>query len=279
MHGRGVLFMVEFYGVLGEKLGHSLSPRIHNMIFEEIGVEGAYRLFEVPREKVEEFVSVMKLLKIKGVSVTIPYKSIIMKHLDVISPEAEKIGAVNTISLEGDELHGYNTDYFGFGYMIETSNIDLEGKTVVILGNGGVTKAAIHYLKDNKVSKIYIVSRTPKNAKGIKEENIEIISYDQIENISGDILINATPVGMFPKEDVCPVDQEVIIKFDTIVDLIYNPSKTVLISKAEELGKKTVGGLSMLIGQGVMQQEIWQKRKIDGQVIKDIYEILNREFS
>ena len=84
---------------------------------------------------------------------------------------------------------------------------------------------------------------------------------------------------MFPEEDVCPVDQEVIIKFHTIVDLIYNPSKTVLISKAEELGKKTVGGLSMLIGQGVMQQEIWQKRKIDGQVIKDIYEILNREFS
>ena len=271
--------MVEFYGVLGEKLCHSLSPRIHNMIFEEIGVEGAYRLFEVPSEKVEEFISAMKLLKIKGVSVTIPYKSIIMKYLDSISPEAERIGAVNTIALDGEKLYGYNTDYFGFGYLIEASKIELEGKTVVILGNGGVTKASIQYLKDNNVAKIYIVSRTPEDAKGINDEKIEMIDYNQLEGIKGDILINATPVGMFPNEDACPVEDEVISKFDTIVDLIYNPSKTVLISKAEALGKKIVGGLSMLIGQGVKQQEIWQKRTIDEQVIKDIYEILNREFS
>ena len=271
--------MVEFYGVLGEKLGHSLSPRIHNMIFEEIGVEGAYRLFEVPREKVEEFVSAMKLLKIKGVSVTIPYKSIIMKHLDVISPEAEKIGAVNTIALDGEELHGYNTDYFGFGHLIETNKVELEGKTVVVLGNGGVTKAVLQYLKDNKVNKIYIVSRTPENAKGIKEDNLEIVSYNQLKNISGEVLINATPIGMFPNEDACTIEDEIISKYDTIVDLIYNPSKTILMSKSEALGKKVVGGLNMLIGQGVRQQEIWQKRRIDEQVIKDIYEILNREFS
>ncbi|MEG2935345.1 MAG: hypothetical protein RR844_02505 [Clostridium sp.] len=155
----------------------------------------------------------------------------------------------------------------------------LEGKTVVVLGNGGVTKAVIQYLKDSKVNKIYIVSRTPENAKGIKEDNLEVISYNQLENISGDVLINATPIGMFPNEDACPIEDEIINKYDTIVDLIYNPSKTILRSKSEALGKKVVGGLSMLIGQGVRQQEIWQKRKIDEQVIKDIYEILNREFS
>lgn len=271
--------MVEFYGVLGEKLGHSLSPRIHNMIFEEIGVEGAYRLFEVPREKVEEFVSAMKLLKIKGVSVTIPYKSIIMKHLDVISPEAERIGAVNTIALKGEELHGYNTDYFGFGYLVETNNMELEGKTVVVLGNGGVTKAIVQYLKDANVNKIYIVSRTPEHTKGIEGENLEIINCNQLKNIQGEILINATPIGMFPNEEECPIEDEIINNYDTIVDLIYNPSKTILMSKAEVMGKKVIGGLSMLIGQGVRQQEIWQKRKIDEQVIKDIYEILNREFS
>lgn len=271
--------MVEFYGVLGEKLGHSLSPRIHDMIFEEVGIEGAYRLFEIPRDKVEEFISAMKLLKIKGVSVTIPYKTIIMKHLDFISPEAERIGAVNTIALDEGKLYGYNTDYFGLDYMMKTNNIDLEGKRVVILGNGGVTKASIHYLKDNKVSKICIVSRTPEDTKGIEGDGLEIISYKHLENIKGDILINASPVGMFPNEDASPVNEEVISNFNTIIDLIYNPSKTVLMGKAEALNKKVVGGLSMLIGQGVKQQEIWQKRTIDEQVIKDIYEILNREFS
>lgn len=279
MRREGVLFMVEFYGLLGEKLSHSLSPRIHKMIFDEIGVDGAYRLFEIPREKIGEFTSAMKLLKIKGASVTIPYKTDVMEHLDVISPEAERVGAVNTIALIGEELHGYNTDYFGFGYLLETNNVDLEGKVVVILGNGGVTKSAMHYLIDNKVDKLYIASRTPENTQGIYNEKIELISYDQLKDIKGDILINATPVGMFPNENVSPVDEEVVKNFETIVDLIYNPSKTELMCKAEHLGKKTIGGLSMLIGQGVKSQEIWQQKPIDEQIIKDIYEILDREFS
>lgn len=271
--------MVEFYGLLGEKLSHSLSPRIHKMIFEAIEVEGAYKLFEVPRENLEEFVAAVKLLKIKGCSVTIPYKSLIMKYLDVISPEAERIGAVNTIALIDGELHGYNTDYFGFGHMFETSKVELNGKAVVVLGNGGVTKAAMHYLVDNKVAKVYIVSRNPESTMGISHEKVEIISYNQLEKISGDILINGTPVGMFPNENISPVDEEVIKNFNIVIDLIYNPSKTELMNKAENLGKKTIGGLSMLIGQGVKAQEIWQNRKIEEQVIKDIYEILNREFS
>lgn len=271
--------MVEFYGLLGEKLSHSLSPRIHKMIFDEIGVDGAYRLFEIPKGNLKEFTSAIKLLKIKGVSVTIPYKSIIMDYIDFISPEAERIGAVNTIDLYNDKLYGYNTDYFGFGYMLESNNIDLEGKIVVILGNGGVTKAAMHYLLDNRVSKLYIVSRTPENATGLIDERVEVIGYNQLDNIEGDILMNATPVGMFPNENASPVGEEIIRNFNTVIDLIYNPSKTKFMIMSEKLGKNVVGGLSMLISQGVKSHEIWQKRSIDDHVIKDIYEILNREFS
>ncbi|MEG1255738.1 shikimate dehydrogenase [Clostridium sp.] len=270
---------MDFYGLLGEKLSHSLSPRIHKIIFEAIEVEGAYKLFEVPKGSLKDFTDAFRVLKIKGSSVTIPYKEEIIQYLDVISPEAQRIGAVNTISLIDNKLCGYNTDYYGFGYMLEVHKVKLENQVVVILGNGGATKSAMYYLLDNGVNKVYIVSRNPEKPMEISDERVELIGYDELKNIKGDIIINATPVGMFPKEDVSPVDEDIIKNFDTIVDIIYNPSMTQFLFKGQALGKKTIGGLYMLIGQGVKAQEIWQKRAIDERVIKDVYEILNREFS
>ncbi|WP_346912431.1 shikimate dehydrogenase [Clostridium sp.] len=270
---------MEFYGILGEKLGHSLSPRIHKIIFQAMEVEGAYKLFEIPKGNLEKFIDALKLLKIKGASVTIPYKEEIMKYLDEISPEAQRIGAVNTISLEDNKLYGYNTDYYGFGYMLKVHNVKIQDSVAVILGNGGATKAAMCYLLDNEVKNIYIVSRTPEKIKGINHEKVQLISYEQLKEIQGDMIINATPVGMFPNEDDTPVNDAIINNFQTVVDIVYNPSETKFLSKGKGLGKKVVGGLSMLIGQGVKAQEIWQKNSIDDQVIKDIYEILNREFS
>jgi shikimate dehydrogenase len=271
---------MEFYGILGEKLGHSLSPRIHKIIFQAIEVEGAYKLFEIPKGKLGEFIDAFKLLKIKGASVTIPYKEEIMKYLDEISPEAQRIGAVNTIALENNnKLCGYNTDYYGFGYMLKVHNIKIQDSVAVILGNGGATKATACYLLDNGIKKIYIVSRTPEKDKGINHERVELIGYEQLKEIKGDMIINTTPVGMFPNEDDIPVDDNIINNFQIVVDIVYNPAMTKFLSKGKELGKEIVGGLSMLIGQGVKSQEIWQKNSIDDQTIKDIYEILNREFS
>ncbi|MBE6058786.1 MULTISPECIES: shikimate dehydrogenase [unclassified Clostridium] len=270
---------MEFYGILGEKLGHSLSPRIHKIIFQAMEVEGAYKLFEIPKGNLEKFIDALKLLKIKGASVTIPYKEEIIKYLDEISPEAQRIGAVNTISLEDNKLYGYNTDYYGFGYMLKVYNVKIQDSIAVILGNGGATKAAVCYLLDNGAKNVYIVSRTPEKNKGINHEKVQLISYEQLKEIQGDMIINTTPVGMFPNEDATPVNDTIINNFQTVVDIVYNPSETKFLLKGKELGKKVVGGLSMLIGQGVKAQEIWQKNSIDDQVIKDIYEILNREFS
>ena len=124
---------MEFYGVVGEKLPHSLSPKIHNRVFQLLNMECAYKLFEIEKDKIGELGNSLKLLNIKGVNVTIPYKKEVMKELDFISEEAKKIGAVNTIYLKDNKLYGYNTDYFGFGKMLENKNITSKDKTAANL--------------------------------------------------------------------------------------------------------------------------------------------------
>ena len=142
---------MEFFGLLGEKLSHSLSPEIHGAILDSIDKIGAYKLFETERDKLEEFIRAVKLFNIKGFNITIPYKQDIMKYLDFISDEAKRIGAVNSVLLKDNKLYGYNTDYFGFGATFEKNNITFENKIVVILGTGGACKAALTYILDNEV--------------------------------------------------------------------------------------------------------------------------------
>lgn len=269
---------MEFYGLLGEKLSHSLSPKIHDLIFKSIGVNGGYKLFEVEKNNLEKFTEGLKILNIKGSNVTIPYKEEIMKYLDEISLEAKRIGAINTISLVEGKLYGYNTDYYGFGYMLEYHNIKIDNKIAVILGNGGACRGALYYLLDNGIKHVYIVSRTPNKAKIFNEEKASLISYSELTELKGDILINSTPVGMYPKVEGCPVSDGVVSNFDTIVDLIYNPEVTTLLGTGKELGKVTVGGLYMLVGQAIKAQEIWQGINIDKQIMDDIYNEIGKEF-
>lgn len=261
---------MEFYGLLGEKLSHSLSPEIHSEILKSLNKNGSYKLFEIEKDSLEKFTEAIKLLKVKGCNVTIPYKKEVMKYIDVISEEVNKIGAVNTIFLNNGKLYGYNTDYFGFGYMLKISSIDVRDKVAVILGNGGASRAVLHYLLDNEIRKVYIVSRTP-NKEVFEFENVKVISYEELNSLRGDILINSTPVGMYPNTENSPVCKEVIDRFDSLVDLIYNPMETKFLSYGKELNKKTVGGLYMLVGQAVKAQEIWQDTIINDSVIENIY--------
>ena len=210
---------MDFYGLLGERLEHSLSPRINKIILEKNNTEGAYKLFEIPNDKLGDFVNAIKLLKIKGFNVTIPYKESIIKYLDNISDEAARIGAVNTVMLKDNKLYGYNTDYFGIHIMLKSKNISIKNKTAVVLGAGGACKAVITYLLDNDVEKIYIVSRNPKNINLNKDnKKISIINYNDLINIKGYLIINTTPVGMFPKIYDSAVNKEVIKFIDRIVE-------------------------------------------------------------
>lgn len=269
---------MEFYGLLGEKLSHSLSPEIHSEILELMNKAGAYKLFEVNKERLHDFAEALKLLQIKGCNVTIPYKKDIMEYVDFISDEARKIGAINTIYLNEGKLYGYNTDYFGFGYMLKISNIDINGKSAVILGNGGASRAVVHYLIDNNIKEVYIVSRNPSK-DDLLLKNVKLIGYEELKLLKGNILINTTPVGMYPSIDESPVTKEIISNFDALVDLIYNPMETKFLSYGKELNKKVVCGLYMLIGQAAKAQEIWQSTDINESIIEEIYNKINKKIS
>lgn len=267
---------MNFYGLLGEKLGHSISPEIHREVFDYINEEGAYKLFEVERDKLENFTEAVKLLKVKGFNVTIPYKQDIMKYLDEVDSNALEMGAVNTVKLQDGRLIGYNTDYLGFGYILENKNLEAREKTAVLLGNGGANRAAMQYLLNNGIGKVFIASRNPKNEYNI--DKVQVISYEDLKNIKGDILVNGTPVGMYPNVGVSPVSKDIIKNFDILVDLIYNPMETEFLKLGKELNKTVIGGLDMLIVQGIRAEEIWNDTKINDELIDRLHNKLKVKF-
>jgi shikimate dehydrogenase len=268
---------LDFYGLIGEKLPHSLSPKIHNTLFKALDIEGAYKLFEVEKEDLGKALDSLKILKIKGVNVTIPYKQDVMKYLDYVSEEAKKIGAVNTIYLNGEKLYGYNTDYFGFGTIVKNNDINIKDNIAMVLGNGGAAKAVITYLLDKGIEKIYLVSRRKDNS-GYDDDRIESKSYEEIGDIKGDILINTTPLGMYQHEDEVAVHEDIINNFNNLIDIIYNPKETKFLKMGKALNKKVCGGIEMLIGQAIKAEEIWQETSIDNKVTQELYSIFQDEF-
>ncbi|MDW8800432.1 shikimate dehydrogenase [Clostridium sp. A1-XYC3] len=270
--------MSNFYGLIGEKLGHSFSPQINKLILEKMKLKGEYNLFEIKKENLQKALEGLKALEAKGVNVTIPYKIEIIKYLDKLSKEAEKIGAVNTISFSNGILTGYNTDYHGFGASLKNGQIDICNKDAVILGTGGASKAVVQYLIDNGIKDIIYISRDPKN--GLKKiKDFKIMSYKDMDNLGAkDIIINCTPCGMYPEVECCPVNQESLSRFSVAVDLIYNPDQTIFLKKSEELGLKTVNGLYMLVAQAVAAQEIWQGVAIAEETTEEIYKEIRSKF-
>lgn len=269
------------YAVIGEKLGHSMSPQIHNQIMDLIDVNGVYGILEVARENVPKIVDSFKLLNYSGVNVTVPYKQLIMPFLDEISPEAEAIGAINTITFKDDKAIGYNTDCFGFGIMLEQTGIDVAGKTISLCGAGGAGVAVITYLHNAKAKTIKIFSPVPEELEAAKTRFPFIETHDlsEKEAITGDILINSTPVGMFPKIDNSIVDKNIVARFSAVADTVYNPLETKIVKYAKELGLKACSGLWMLVYQAIKAQEIWQDIKIPAEFAQPIHSKLKKEFT
>lgn len=251
------------FGLLGEKLNYSYSPMIHNIIMKQVKINGKYKIYEVAKEKLKDFIydSNNEFL---GLNVTIPYKIDVMKYLDHLSTEAEAIGSINTIHFKDSKLFGYNTDYFGFDGTLKRNNIDVSGEKAIILGTGGASKAVVKCLKDNGARDILLVSRN--------KTGDDIINYNQLKELTGfKILINTTPVGVHPNVNASPIELDQLKKFDVALDLIYNPNETLFLKWAKELGLKYAGGLYMLVAQAVKSQEIWNGIKIDDHLIDDIY--------
>lgn len=227
--------MSKIYGLLGEKLSHSLSVPIH----KELG-NMDYKLFELKQSELEEF---LRQPDLGGVNVTIPYKQAVMPFLDEISQEAREIGAVNTVVNRGGRLFGYNTDKDGFLYMVKRSGIEIENKKVMILGTGGASKTAIYCAKLLGARDIVII--------GIEDNNPETLS----KHTDTEVIINCTPVGMKPNYLRSPIELSDFPVCEGVIDVIYNPLRTKLIMDAEKRGLKTVGGLIMLTAQAKRAHE------------------------
>lgn len=217
------------FGLVGHPLGQSLSPLIHkNFAYD-------YELFDLDENSFEKF---MEEKAFKGINVTIPYKIKVMDYLDWVSPLAERIGSVNTVVNRDGRLYGYNTDYQGLAYIIERAQIDLKDRLVLILGTGGAARTAHTLAEDLGTKDIRHISRSGP------------FSYDNIEKSKDyEVIINATPVGMYPHNGQVPLDLKIFPRLEGLVDLIYNPLRTQLVLDAMDLGVKTAPGLAMLVSQ------------------------------
>ncbi|PWM51120.1 MAG: shikimate kinase [Clostridiales bacterium] len=230
-------------GLLGEKLGHSFSPLIHQKL-----ADYEYKLYEVAKENLAEFITAKNF---DGLNVTIPYKKDVLAFLDEIDPKAEAIGAINTIKNENGKLIGYNTDYDGFLYLLHKNGIDVCGKKAIVLGNGGAAAPVREVLKNEGASEIVTISRKVEN------------NYENIaQHYDAEVIVNTTPVGMYPHNGESLLDLKYFTKAEAVVDIIYNPLRTRLVLEALELDITAVGGLDMLVGQAVRACEIWTGESI-----------------
>ena len=248
-------------GVLGEKLPHTFSPRIHSMLSDY-----SYGVKEVACGELESFMSSNEF---DFLNVTIPYKKDVIKYLTSLSDDAQKIGAVNTVKRMPDgSLFGYNTDYYGFDYTLKKSGIDVADSKVLVLGSGGASMPVKAVLTDRGARQIITISRSGEN------------NYDNIsKHHDADVIVNTTPVGMYPSNDEKLIDLSNFKSCKGVVDIIYNPQKTALLLEAESLGITNIGGLLMLVAQAKKAAEIFTDTIIDDAEIDKIASLISFDVS
>jgi shikimate dehydrogenase len=270
----------ELYGVIGNPVRHSLSPLIHNSVFKRLGRNAVYLAFEV--KDLEEALRGMRGLEVKGVSVTIPFKTEVVPFLDKVGGLAKKIGAVNTIVNRRGKLIGYNTDCDGaLGALEEKMN--LRGKKVILLGAGGAARAIGFGLK-GKGCQFIISNRSKKRGEGLSKElgceylPISSLARMKAGDFEADVVINATSLGMIPRDGEIPIPRKLLKEGMMVMDIVYQPLQTRLLREAKEKGCLTINGLEMFIRQGVAQIEIWTGERLEiKQIRKDFLRTLGRK--
>jgi len=249
------------FGLIGENLSHSYSERIHRLL-------GDYRydIISLPPDKLEQFI---KDGEYNGFNVTIPYKKAVIRYCDELDEKARRIGSVNTVILDRDgRITGYNTDYYGFSYMCRRAGVSFRDKKVLILGSGGTSLTCTAVALDEGCREIVTVSRSGP----VNYDNIITHSYS-------DIIINTTPVGMYPNNGLSLIDLSDFPGCSGVLDVVYNPLKTRLILQAEKLGIPCAGGLAMLVAQAKRASELFMGKDIDDNIIEHILRQLSREIN
>ncbi|MBP3436645.1 MAG: shikimate dehydrogenase [Clostridia bacterium] len=250
------------YGLIGERLGHSYSCEIH----QKIG-DYPYSLQEISKEDLALFLQKREFC---AMNVTIPYKKDVIPFLDGIDEKAKSIGAVNTVVNRSGKLYGYNTDFDGLCALISFAGISLKDKKVLILGSGGTSMTALSVAKSQGAREVYRVSRTKKEG---------VITYDEVFSFHKDcqVIINTTPVGMFPSPEATPLSLSAFPLLEGVLDAIYHPLRTTLVQEAQGLGVKASGGLYMLVAQAVYASALFFGKEPDADAILPIYQATLRE--
>lgn len=250
------------YGLIGEHLKHSYSCEIHAQI-----ADYEYELHEIPPSGLGEF---LKKREFNAINVTIPYKQDVIPYLDEISDTAKRIGAVNTIVNRNGRLYGDNTDFAGMLALAKHIGVDMKGRKVLILGTGGASKTGHALAEYMGAQSVYYVSRSGKDGS---------ITYEQAvtEHSDAQIIINATPVGMFPKQDGRPIDISAFPKLEGVIDAIYNPLRTNLILDAQERGIPAEGGLYMLSAQAVHASAVFRDIPLDESLVDKAFKSVKND--
>ena len=271
--------MKELY-IIGNPIKQSLSPIMHNAALKKLGLENEYRYesLKIDNDGLESFIKKIRLGKIHGASVTIPFKESILQYADIITNEADQIQAGNTIYKKKGKVVVHNTDGYGLLKSLMESDVKIKDKNVLILGAGGAAKAILISLITKRIKDVYLINRTIERAgiisniiKNEFNKEISIGSYDSLSDYMSNvnIIINTTSVGMKGiSEDISLIPSSLIHKNLIIIDIVYNPVKTKLLIEAEKKGAKIINGIGMLVYQGAEQFEIFTGKKAPISVMK-----------
>ena len=254
------------FALLGEKLGHSLSPQLHAAIYKQLGITDAkYRAVEVPGDTLADFFAGFAAGAFDGINITIPYKAVAIEFLQEVDNKARLLNAVNCIHRHMGDLKGYNTDTLGFAYSLRRNRIELEQADCAIVGAGGSAQAVAAVLAEGGVRSVKIANRTLEKANRLSmliekvnpKVQTELVSTEELSGLQLDLLVNTTSLGMHPGVEQTPLPDMNFSGVGAVVDLIYNPLQTRLLREASQAGAKTVNGLEMLVAQAVYSVEIW----------------------
>ncbi len=252
-------------GVIGDPIGHTSSPAMHNAAIAALGIDYAYVAFHVRADGLGRAIDGMRALDMAGLNVTVPHKQNVMDHIDEVSDEAVAIGAVNTIVNRQGRLVGYNTDAFGIMESLKRDGglAELPSK-VALLGAGGAARAILYaLLQCPQIERIWLLNRTLSKAEALasdldRSEKVRVAAMDSNEVGNVDLLINSTSVGMHPHADASPLVDASVLHADMLVaDIVYKPLKTRLMQQAEAAGARSINGLGMLAWQGARSFELW----------------------
>ncbi len=256
------------FALLGEPLGHSMSPALHKAIYRQLEIDDAsYRTVELPQERLKSFFTGFRVGGFDGVNVTIPHKASVIDLLDEVDSKARLLNAVNCVNRTGNQLTGYNTDLLGFGYSLRQNNVEIEGNQFAIIGAGGSAQAVGAVLADGEAKKVSIVNRTPERAEELKATILSVNEAIDVELISAedlaqnaknlDCVVNTTSVGMSPNVTDSPLPSGFFTENTLAFDLVYNPLETQFLKDAKAQGASVVNGVQMLVAQAVYSVEIW----------------------